>query len=54
MGPTESRNRIESKETDPRAVTVLLTGKGYYKSDQWRQGPADNLATRVQFTGPRR
>lgn len=28
MGTTENRKRIESKETDPRAVTVLLTGWG--------------------------
>lgn len=54
MGPTENRNRIESKETDPRAGTMLLTRKGHYKSNQGRQGPADNLATRVQSTGPRR
>lgn len=26
IGNTENRKRIESKETDPRAVTVLLTG----------------------------
>lgn len=26
LGPTENRNRMESKETEPRAVTVLSTG----------------------------